>query len=233
MEEVIKLAAVTPAKPLVENGELNLHPTGEAFFVEEATVVNRPFYFALKRCFDITVSLFAGIILAVPMLIIALIIRIDSPGPAIYKQERLGKEGKPFTIFKFRSMRQNAEELGPRWADKEDQRCTKFGRILRKTRLDELPQLWNIFSGSMSIVGPRPERACFYEEFETYIHGFRNRLAVRPGLTGWAQVNGGYDLKPEEKIVYDMEYIRTMSLAMDLKCVFRTVKLIFTHEGAR
>ena len=106
-------------------------------------------------------------------------------------------------------------------------------QFLRKTRLDELPQLINIFKGDMSIVGPRPERAYFYDQFDTYIHGFRNRMAVRPGLTGWAQVNGGYDLRPEEKIVYDMEYINNMSVKMDIVCMFKTIKLVFTHEGAR
>lgn len=193
----------------------------------------RPIYLAVKRGFDFFVALTVGIALLLPMLIIALIIKLDSPGPALFKQERLGKNGKAFTILKFRSMRIDAEENGPQWADKDDSRCTKVGSFLRKTRLDELPQFWNILKGDMSWVGPRPERACFYDEFETYIHGFRNRLAVRPGLTGWAQINGGYDLIPEEKIVFDMEYIEKRSVMMDLRCIFRTVKLVFTHEGAR
>ena len=165
--------------------------------------------------------------------IIAVLICLDSPGPALFRQERLGKNGEPFVILKFRSMRINAEESGPQWADKNDPRCTKVGRVLRESRLDELPQLWNILKGEMSFVGPRPERACFYDQFETYIHGFRNRLVVKPGLTGWAQVNGGYELKPEEKIVLDMEYIQKSSVRMDLMCLFQTVHLIFTHEGAR
>ncbi len=190
-------------------------------------------YRFVKRTFDITASLAALILLALPMLAIVLLIRLDSGGPALFVQERVGKDGKPFMMYKFRSMYLNAEENGPQWAEKDDWRCTRMGRILRKTRLDELPQLWNILRGDMSVVGPRPERAYFYEVFETYIHGFRERLAVRPGLTGWAQVNGGYDLKPEEKIVYDMEYIERQSVRMDLECVFKTVKLVFTHEGAR
>lgn len=194
---------------------------------------NRIVYLALKRSFDVITAFMVGTVLILPMLIIALIIKLDSPGPALFKQERVGKNGKPFIMLKFRSMRQDAEENGPQWADKDDERCTKVGRILRKTRLDELPQAWNILKGDMSLVGPRPERACFYEEFETYIHGFSNRLAVRPGLTGWAQVNGGYDLLPEEKIVFDMEYIEKRSVLLDLRCIFRTAKLVFTHEGAR
>lgn len=190
-------------------------------------------YALVKRTTDIVVSLLVAVLGFIPMLVIALLIKLDSKGPVIFKQERLGKDGKPFTMYKFRSMCECAEKNGPQWAEKEDDRCTKVGSFLRKTRLDELPQFWNILKGEMSLVGPRPERAYFYEEFETYIHGFRNRLAVRPGLTGWAQVSGGYDLKPEEKIVYDMEYIEKMSVRMDLRCIVRTVRLIFTHEGAR
>ena len=190
-------------------------------------------YLLVKRLFDSFSALIGLIVLAIPMAIIALLIVLDSPGGAIFKQERLGKDGQPFTILKFRSMRLDAEENGPQWADKDDPRCTHFGRVLRKSRLDELPQLWNILKGDMSFVGPRPERKCFYDQFETYIHGFHNRLVVKPGLTGWAQVNGGYDLKPEEKIVFDMEYIQKQSLGLDLKCILKTVKLVFTHKGAR
>ena len=178
-------------------------------------------------------SLCVAVLGCIPMALIALLIKLDSKGPVIFRQERLGKDGKPFTMLKFRSMYDDAEQNGPQWAEKEDDRCTKIGCFLRKTRLDELPQFWNILKGDMSLVGPRPERAYFYDEFETYIHGFRNRLAVRPGLTGWAQVNGGYDLSPEEKIVYDMEYIKGRSIRMDLACIFKTVRLVFTHEGAR
>ena len=160
-------------------------------------------YLFLKRTFDVAVSAVLIVLLALPMLFIAILIRLDSPGPALFRQERLGKDGQPFTILKFRSMRLDAEENGPQWADKDDPRCTHLGRVLRKSRLDELPQLWNILKGDMSFVGPRPERKCFYDEFETYIHGFHNRLVVKPGLTGWAQVNGGYELEPKEKIVYE------------------------------
>ena len=186
-----------------------------------------------KRIIDTIIGLLVLGLLWPVILIAALAIVIEDPGPVLFRQERLGKNGKPFTIWKFRSMNLDAEENGPQWAEKDDTRCTRIGRLLRKTRLDELPQLWNILKGDMSFVGPRPERACFYEEFETYIHGFSNRLAVRPGLTGLAQVNGGYDLKPEIKILYDMEYIAHRSFRMDLSCMLKTVKLVFTHEGAR
>jgi len=178
-------------------------------------------------------ALLSGIILLLPMLVIAIVIKAESPGPILYKQERLGQNRKPFMIYKFRTMHQDAEKNGPQWAEKDDDRTTGVGRVLRNTRLDELPQLWNILVGEMSFVGPRPERLCFYEIFETYIPNFGKRTLVKPGLTGWAQVNGGYDLEAEEKIVYDLEYIQNRSAKLDLLCILKTVKLIFTHEGAR
>lgn len=190
-------------------------------------------YLACKRAFDIVGAVLAGVLLLLPMLVISVIILVDSKGPVFFCQERLGKDGKPFVIYKFRSMRIDAECDGPQWAKADDDRCTPFGRVLRKCRLDELPQVINILKGDMSFVGPRPERPCFYAEFETYIHGFSNRLDVTPGLTGLAQVNGGYELAPEQKIIYDMEYIRTRSFWLDIKLIFKTVKLVFTHEGAR
>lgn len=176
----------------------------------------------------------ALVVLAIPMAVVAIGVKATSPGSVFYKQERLGKNGVPFMMAKYRSMREDAEAEGAQWSQGDnDPRITKFGNILRKTRLDELPQLWCIFTGKMSIVGPRPERAVFYDAFETYIHGFRERLKVTPGLTGLAQVSGGYDLKPEEKIVYDLEYIKKRSLWLDVKIIFRTVKVVFTHDGAK
>lgn len=213
--------------------EIEQQKVTEKYYIEEVFPAEKPIYEFLKRIFDIVASLLGMVVLIIPMSVISALIKVDSRGPVLFKQERLGKDGVPFIIYKFRSMYTNAEANGPQWAQKIDWRCTRVGRFLRKSRLDELPQLLNILRGDMSIVGPRPERAYFYDEFETYIHGFRNRLAVRPGLTGLAQVNGGYDLKPEEKIVYDMEYIKNRSFTMDLKCIVRTVKLVFTHEGAR
>ena len=201
--------------------------------LDPAQISGSAFYRVVKRFGDILASLLGCILLAIPMAVIALLVKLDSPGPVIYAQERLGLNGKPFMIYKFRSMHQEAEADGPRWASPDDDRCTRLGRVLRRTRLDELPQLYNILRGDMSIVGPRPERACFYYEFETYIPGFKNRMAVVPGLTGLAQVNGGYSLLPEEKIVYDMEYIRKRSLRMDLLCMVKTITVIFSKEGAR
>lgn len=205
----------------------------EKIHVEKPQVRNQPGYLIAKRAFDILVSLAALALLILPMLIITLVIVIDSPGDPFFRQERLGKNGRPFMIYKFRTMRLDAEAAGPQWAKEDDERCTHLGKFLRKVRLDELPQLFNILKGDMSIVGPRPERKYFYDQFEEYIDGFSYRLLVTPGLTGWAQVNGGYDLKPEEKIVYDVEYINRRSIGMDLTCILRTIKIVFTGDGAR
>lgn len=194
----------------------------------------KPVYSFFKRFFDIVLSLFALIVLLIPMLIIAVIVKLTSPGSVLYKQERLGKDGMSFEIIKFRSMYADAENNGAQWSDGEnDERITPFGKFLRRTRMDELPQFAQILTGKMSLVGPRPERECFYEKFETYIHGFSERLKVKPGLTGLAQVSGGYDLRPEEKVVYDIEYIKKRSLWLDLKCMLLTVRIIFSHNGAR
>ena len=201
--------------------------------VPEVTVGGGKIYLFFKRFSDVLLSVLAGVVLLIPMIVIGILVRLDSKGPVLFSQERLGLNGKPFIMYKFRSMHLDAEVNGPQWADRDDVRCTRLGRILRKTRLDELPQLYNILIGDMSIVGPRPERACFYDEFEKYIPNFRDRLLVQPGLTGHAQVNGGYDLLPEEKIVYDMEYIKERSFKMDLQCILKTVQVIFSHNGAR
>lgn len=222
--------------PVVEKEKTNnavlMRPEASGTVCRGERTPRRVFFF-VKRLGDILCSVLGGAVLLLPMAVIAVLIRLDSPGPALFRQERLGKNGKVFVMYKFRSMITEAEPNGPQWADREDDRCTKLGRYLRRSRLDELPQLWNILKGDMSVVGPRPERAYFYDLFDSYIPGFRERLQVRPGLTGHAQVNGGYDLTPEEKIVYDMEYIRNQSCRMDLKCIFRTIYVIFTRSGAR
>lgn len=191
------------------------------------------YYFLLKRCMDISAALFGGLFMIFPMILIALLIRMDSEGPVIYQQERLGKNGIPFTLYKFRTMRVDAEKNGPQLTQENDCRCTAIGYYLRKSHLDELPQLWNILKGDMSLVGPRPEREFFYNQYDSLIPGFRNRLSVKPGLTGLAQVRGGYDLPPKEKLEHDMEYIRTQSIQLDLFCILHTIRLILTGEGAR
>jgi exopolysaccharide biosynthesis polyprenyl glycosylphosphotransferase len=186
-----------------------------------------------KRIGDILGSIIA-IILTFPIIVVfCLFIVIDSPGSPIFIQERLGLHGKSFKIIKLRSMRVNAEEQGVQWAAKNDHRITRVGFFIRKTRFDELPQLINILKGEMSFVGPRPERPCFYNEFEKDIPHFRFRLQVKPGLTGWAQIRGGYDLLPEQKLNLDLEYIKKLSIWFDLFIIIKTIKVVFTGEGSR
>ncbi len=186
-----------------------------------------------QRIVDIVLS-FLAMIIGIPVILIAgIFIKLEDKGPILYKQERLGKHGKEFYVYKLRSMRTDAEKFGAQWAEKDDPRVTKVGKFIRKTRIDEIPQLFNIFKGDMGIIGPRPERPGFTKEFEeTYGH-FVYRLAIKPGLTGWAQVNGGYEIDPGEKLKYDIYYIKNRSLLLDIKIVFMTVKVIFTGDGAR
>lgn len=190
-------------------------------------------YETIKRFLDIFLCLI-GCVIGIPIVIITCIcVILESKGNPIYSQDRLGKKGQVFKIYKIRSMRTDAERNGPKWADKNDNRLTKVGKFIRKTRIDELPQLFNILKGDMNIVGPRPERPIFTCEFEKEIPGFINRLQVKPGLTGLAQVNGGYDITPKEKLRYDLEYIEDRNLLIDFKIIFKTVLIVFTHEGAR
>ena len=187
----------------------------------------------VKRVFDIVACSAALVVCAVPMAVIAVAVKLDSPGPVFYSQTRLGAYAKPIQVVKFRSMRIDAEALGAQWAQGDDPRVTKVGAFLRKSRLDELPQFWAVVKGDMSLIGPRPEREVFYNEFEKYIHGFSQRMICRPGVSGLAQVNGGYDLLPEEKILYDLEYIKHANIAMDWDIIWKTISVLFTHEGAR
>lgn len=199
----------------------------------EYKVNDRKRYLIPKRIFDIVASLIALIVLFLPMLVVAILIRAESRGPVIYKQERLGKNGKTFMMYKFRSMCTDAEKSGPQWATVGDPRCTKVGKVIRIWHIDELPQLWNVFKGEMSIVGPRPERPYFYDQFEKQVPQFRDRLLVDQGLTCIAQVNGCYDLTPQERYDYDMEYIQKQSGWTDLKCILKTFVVLFNHKGAR
>jgi exopolysaccharide biosynthesis polyprenyl glycosylphosphotransferase len=185
-----------------------------------------PWEAAVKRTMDVGV---AGItlVLGIPLwLLIGLAIRLESPGPALYRQRRVGKDGTEFQIFKFRSMRQDAERGGAQWARKRDPRVTRVGRFLRNTHLDEIPQVINVLKGEMSLVGPRPERPEFVEKLAVDIPLYLRRLKVRPGVTGWAQVKHKYDESIEDvrkKVEYDLYYIENMSLRMDMKIILSTV----------
>jgi sugar transferase (PEP-CTERM system associated) len=190
-----------------------------------------------KRVMDILLAT-TGSVLALPfMLVIAVLIKVDSSGPVFFTQERVGQRGKLFTLFKFRSMRVDAEvTTGPIYADVNDVRVTRVGRWLRRCRLDELPQLLNVLKGDMSFVGPRPERLFFVEQFVKEIPFYIQRLSVKPGITGWAQVNYTYGANANdalEKLQLDLYYIKNMSLLLDLFILLKTVKITVLGEGAR
>ncbi|ALZ64662.1 Putative undecaprenyl-phosphate N-acetylgalactosaminyl 1-phosphate transferase (plasmid) [Bacillus cereus] len=190
-------------------------------------------YLGIKYLLDVMFSLVGLIVLMPVILIFSILIVLESPGYPFYLQERLGWNGKKFKVMKLRSMRNDAEKNGAKWAEKNDPRVTKIGLFIRKTRIDELPQLFNILKGDMSLVGPRPERPMFTEKFEQEIPGFKKRLEVKPGLTGWAQVNGGYEITPKEKLYLDAYYINNASIILDFKIIVKTVKVVITGDGAR
>ena len=198
------------------------------YYIEVENFKQKIAYEMIKRCFDILLSMIALLLLIIPMCVIALAIKCTSKGTVLYTQDRLGKDGKQFKIIKFRSMIDDAEKNSIQWCEKDDPRVTRLGVYLRKYHIDELPQLWNIFIGDMSFVGPRPERKCYYDAFETYIHGFHERLKVKPGLTGLAQVSGDSFMRPEEKIIYDIEYIKKRSIWMDIRVLCRTFLTVIT-----
>jgi exopolysaccharide biosynthesis polyprenyl glycosylphosphotransferase len=190
----------------------------------------------MKRTIDLTLALVMAVTALPLMLLAALLVLIDDGRPVLYRQERVGENGRTFVLSKFRSMRKDAERGGtPIWATDGDSRITRVGRFLRKTRLDELPQLWNVVRGDMSFVGPRPERPFFVEQLSKEIPFYQQRHAVKPGLTGWAQVKYRYGSSLEdamEKLRYDLYYIKHLSVFFDLTIVFDTVKVVLFRKGA-
>ncbi len=188
----------------------------------------------VKRAIDIVISTAALIVFALPIAVIAALVRLTSRGPAFFHQERMGLDGKSFTIVKFRSMHDEAEkDSGPVWTQRNDPRVTALGRFLRRSNLDELPQLWNVFRGDMSIVGPRPERPHFVEQFKHRIPQYMLRHKVKAGLTGWAQVNGWRgNTAIDKRIEYDLYYIENWSVRLDLKIMWLTIVKGFFHKHA-
>lgn len=199
-------------------------------------LISREYVQRIKRVFDFLFSS-CMLVICLPFLAAtALAIKLDSPGPVFFKQTRVGRGGQSFTLSKFRSMYTDAEARGARWAEKKDTRVTRVGRIIRVTHLDELPQVWNIFVGDMSLIGPRPERPEFVKELEEKVPYYGVRHAVRPGLTGWAQIKYPYGASVEDslrKLEYDLFYIKNMSILQDLKILLRTIGVVVTGKGAR
>lgn len=188
----------------------------------------------IKRLFDVVCSAIALVVLSPLFLVIAVFIKCDSKGPVIYRQQRLGRLAKPFTILKFRTMYENAETDTPLLSNKDDKRITKFGCLLRKYHLDELPQLWNILVGDMSFVGPRPERKYFVDQLLVIAPEYVKLFKVRPGLSSWGSVKYGYasDLSQMvERMKYDLMYLDKMSLAIDIKIMAYTIKTVVTGKG--
>ena len=194
-------------------------------------------YYMVKRAFDIIASVLGIILLSPLFLVTAVLIKCTSKGPILFTQTRVGKGGTLFDIYKFRTMRVDAEkETGPVWAENNDPRLIPVGRFLRKAHIDEIPQFINILKGEMSLIGPRPERPVFVQKFKKEITNYEKRLAVKPGLTGLAQVWHKYDETIEDvrkKIKYDLLYIKKLCLWTDVRILFRTVRVVFTGEGAR
>jgi sugar transferase (PEP-CTERM system associated) len=199
---------------------------------------NQGFYrTAIKRIFDILCSSILLVLTLPVMVFTALLIKLDSPGPIFYRQERVGANGSRFLVTKFRSMRVDAEDDGqPRWASEHDDRVTRVGQVIRRLRIDELPQLLNVLKGEMSLVGPRPERPYFVEKLTEQIPYFAVRQSVKPGVTGWAQVRYQYGATVEdsiEKLQYDLYYVKNHSLFLDIVILFETVAVVLTGKGAR
>ena len=215
-------------------GKVPLSAIGEVWFLENLAESEKKFYENFKRIFDMFFAIIFGIISLIFYPIIAILIKIDSKGPVFYKQKRVGLNGEVFTVYKFRTMIEDAEKDGVKWADNEDKRITKVGRFLRKTRLDELPQLLNIFFGDMSFVGPRPERVEFVETLEKQIPYYNIRHIIRPGLTGWAQVNFRYGASVEdsiEKLQYELYYIKHRCFILDISIILKTIKIVLKGSG--
>lgn len=202
---------------------------------DKSEVANLPSkYNYIKRFLDVFLTFLASPLILILIVIFGILVFIESEGPAFYTQERVGKNGKIFVIYKLRSMRINAESAsGAVWAEKDDPRITRVGKFIRKVRIDELPQFLNVIKGDMSIIGPRPEREDLTNKFNEEIIGFKRRLQVKPGITGLAQVNGGYDISPEEKLKYDLDYISNFSMKQDISIFFKTIRVVLTGDGAR
>lgn len=220
-----------------ETGRIDLETVNPSWLIfsdgfSSGQIVSR----GLKRLFDIVASLLALLVTAPAILLFAVLVCLDSKGPAFYRQRRVGLHGKPFDLFKLRSMRIDAEANGAQWAAKDDPRVTRIGNFMRKTRIDELPQLWTVLKGEMSIVGPRPERPEFVSGLEQCLPFYAERHMMKPGVTGWAQINYPYGASIEDarhKLEYDLYYTKNYSPFLDLLILLQTLRVVLWNEGAR
>jgi sugar transferase (PEP-CTERM system associated) len=216
-------------------GKIAVEALRPSYLIFNEGFTRHPWNALAKRGVDFVFSILMLALTWPLMIATAIFVRFDSPGPILFTQERVGRDGKPFTLFKFRSMRADAEKVsGPVWATQDDPRITKSGKFIRKTRLDELPQLFNVLAGHMSLVGPRPERQHFVDDLTKKIPYFKQRHIVKPGLTGWAQINYRYGSTFEDavqKLQFDLFYIKNQSLLFDLSILFNTVKIVILRKG--
>ena len=229
---------VEEARDLYEalTGKVAIEDLRPSWFIFSDGFVRNKFTLRVKRITDLVVA-GLGLLLAAPLMgIIALLIKLDSKGPVFYTQDRVGEAWKDFTLYKFRSMVKDAEALGPQWAKDRDPRVTRVGRLIRKYRIDELPQLINVLKGDLSMVGPRPERRVFVTELAKEIPFYPQRLCVKPGVTGWAQIKFHYGASKDdtvEKLQYDLYYIKHMSLLFDLSILLDTIAVVLSGKGAK
>jgi exopolysaccharide biosynthesis polyprenyl glycosylphosphotransferase len=215
-------------------GKVPVSVINEGWFVDNLREFNRLGFEIFKRVLDIAAAVILGILTIFLSPLVALVIKLDSPGPVLFRQNRVGKGGRLFNLVKFRTMEQYAEKHGPQWAQEADNRITRVGGLLRTTRIDELPQLWNVLRGDMSLIGPRPERPEFVEELSKHIPFFEARHLVKPGLTGWAQINFRYGASVEdamEKLQHDLYYIKNRSVPLELSILLKTVGTVLRYEG--
>ena len=233
-EETSVIAHVLPGYYEAMVGRLDLYEIGGLPLIELKRHPLPWSYAVIKRSVDLIAGI-VGIVAALPVLAAAAVaIKMDSSGPVLYSQVRAGRNGREFSIYKLRTMRIGAEEeTGPVMAAKQDPRVTKVGRFLRSKRIDEIPQLWNVLKGDMSLVGPRPERPYFIEKFSDEIPLFRLRLRVKPGVTSLSHVWGRYDSSPAHRLLYDLVYMSNISLMLDLRILIDTIKIVLTGRGAQ
>jgi sugar transferase (PEP-CTERM system associated) len=219
-----------------ESGRLSIDHLKPSALIFSTGFRRRLITMLLKRFVDVLIAVLGILVLLPFVVVLAILIKVDSSGPVFYRQMRVGLRGRPYMIWKFRSMRQDAEQSGARWASSEDPRVSRVGRWIRKWRLDELPQLINVMKGEMSLVGPRPERPVFVQELRNTIPYYDLRHTVRPGITGWAQTRFRYGASKEDshvKLQYDLFYVKNLSLVLDLRIVIQTAKVMLMGEGAR